>query len=72
MANMLGHTRTVMLETYAAADPAAMKLAADMIGEAFGGEMEVYQLEGGQIGEFALPLRFFGGKADSHTFKSKY
>ena len=44
MANMLGHTRTVMLETYAAADPAAMKLAADMIGEAFGGEMEVYQL----------------------------
>lgn len=44
MANMMGHTRTVMLETYAAADPAAMKLAADMIGEAFSGEMEVYEL----------------------------
>lgn len=42
MANMLGHTRTVMLETYAAADPAAMKVAADTLTKAFDKESESY------------------------------
>lgn len=41
-ANMLGHTRTMMLETYAAADPAAMKLAAEKMGEAFSQEADAF------------------------------
>lgn len=43
-AKMLGHTRTVMLSTYASENPAAMKAAANTIGKAFSKDQEVYEL----------------------------
>ena len=43
-ANMLGHTRMMLLDTYASVDPDALKVAAAKMEEAFSNESDVFLL----------------------------